>query len=59
MSWLDNPVANMPGPQFLVFYAVVIAVTLGALWALLRRDPTVGEAAPLVPTIHSVCSYVV
>lgn len=51
MTWLDNPVANMYGPQFLLLYLAVAVVTLGGLWVLLRHaDPTAGEPAPPVPS---------
>ena len=40
MDWLtDNLVANMHGPEFLMFYATVCGVTLIACWFLLR-SPT-------------------
>jgi uncharacterized protein (TIGR04222 family) len=52
MTWLmHNPIADMPGPQFLWFYAVAIGVILGYGWWSLRRwDPTASLPAPLIPT---------
>ena len=50
MSWLDNPLANMYGPHFLLLYAAVAVVGLAALWFLPRRDATSGEPAPPVPS---------
>lgn len=51
MNWLDNPIANMHGPQFLGFYAAVIVTTLGLLWFFSRRvDATTGQPVPPVPT---------
>ena len=48
---MDNPIANMYGPHFLVFYAVVIAATLLAvrLWVRLQ-DPTTGGLTLRVAT---------
>jgi uncharacterized protein (TIGR04222 family) len=42
MNWLvNNPIANMPGPQFLFFYGLVIAATIvGCWWKLRMSDPT-------------------
>lgn len=53
MDWLtNNPIANMPGPQFLLFYAGVIAVTLIACWLAVRRpDATATLPVPLVPSL--------
>ena len=39
MSWLtENPIATMYGPHFLVFYGIVIVLTLVACWFMLRRQ---------------------
>lgn len=39
MDWLtDNPIANMYGPHFLLFYGVVILLTLATCWFMLRRQ---------------------
>ncbi len=39
MDWLsNNPVANMYGPHFLLLYGVVIVITLGACWWMLRNQ---------------------
>jgi uncharacterized protein (TIGR04222 family) len=51
MDWfLHNPIGDMPGPQFLVFYLLVIVLTtVGAsLWRK-AADPTRGLAPPSVP----------
>ncbi len=38
---IDNPVGNLPGPQFLWLYGAVIVSTLVACrWLLRRADPT-------------------
>ena len=52
MDWLlHNFIADMPGPDFLLFYGGAIALTLaGCWWALRRIDPTVFEPPPLVPS---------
>ena len=51
MFWLlTNPIADMYGPYFLLFYGVVIAVTLGIAWWMVRRyDPTADLPPPQVP----------
>jgi uncharacterized protein (TIGR04222 family) len=48
MNWLmDNPIANMYGPQFLFLYGCAIVVTLvGCWWKLHSADPT-AELPPL------------
>ena len=51
MDWfLHNPIGDMPGPQFLVFYLLVIVLTtVGAsLWRK-AADPTRALAPPGVP----------
>lgn len=51
MSLLHNFIADMPGPNFLFFYAAVIVVTL-IVCGILRRmgDTTASLPAPLIPT---------
>ena len=49
MDWLiENPVASMYGPAFLVFYAVVIAITLGYCADKINRSQQ-GQEIPLTP----------
>ena len=36
MDWLNNPIANMYGPHFLLFYGAVIGLTLAVCWWMLR-----------------------
>lgn len=46
---LSNPIANMQGPYFLMFYGVVIGVTLIVCRFGLKPDETGKLAIPLVP----------
>ncbi len=47
-SFLHNPIADMPGPEFLFFYAVVAAgILLACWWRMRRADPT--AALPPLP----------
>ncbi|WP_237994967.1 TIGR04222 domain-containing membrane protein [Nostoc sp. UHCC 0870] len=46
---LHNPIADMYGPQFLLFYGCVIAITLFVCW-LLIQDPTKNQPLRLIPT---------
>ncbi len=67
MDWMDNPLANMYGPHFLLFYAVVIVVTLVVCSRLLRRRvdslpptgtaslPRVGSDLSLYDEVVSAC----
>ena len=52
MDWLvNNPIASMHGPQFLVFYALVIAGTLIYCRLAVRQADTTGSLpVPEVPT---------
>ena len=52
MDWLmHNAIADMRGPEFLRFYAVVIVFTLAlAAWLLRLRDPTRMMSVPSIPT---------
>src|SRR5262249_28454252 len=52
MDWLTNNfIANMIGPDFLLFYACVIAITLGICrWRVDWQDPTAGQTPPRLPT---------
>ena len=52
MDWLlNNPIANMSGPHFLLLYGSVILLTLAAaLWAAAAPDPTASLPVPLVPS---------
>ena len=52
MNWLmQNAIATMAGPQFLLLFAVVAAVTLLASWWWMRQsDPTANLPALPVPT---------
>jgi hypothetical protein len=51
MDWLvHNPLANLPGPAFLVLYGVVIAATLLWCWWRARAaDPTTAQSPPPLP----------
>ena len=50
MSWTHNPIAEMRGPDFLVFYATVILGTLALCWwRLWKADPTRSMRAPAIP----------
>ncbi len=51
MNWLlHNPIADMPGPRFLLFYAMVIVLTVVGCWLARRSsDPTTTLAPPPVP----------
>lgn len=46
---LDNPIANMYGPKFLVFYGIVIAITMFTCGKLVE-DRTKNTTLPLIPT---------
>ncbi len=52
MDWLmQNPIADMYGPHFFFFYAIVIVFTLAACWWRLRQsDPTASLPPLKVPT---------
>lgn len=52
MEWLThNPIADMRGPDFLVFYGMVIVLTLGLYWVRIRAaDHATSLAPPSVPT---------
>lgn len=48
---IANPIANMYGPDFLLFYAFVIGITLVICWCNVRYlDPPTQVALPLIPT---------
>jgi uncharacterized protein (TIGR04222 family) len=47
---IANPIANMHGPLFLLFYAFVIGVTLLVCRLSLQRDLTANLPLPLIPT---------
>ena len=47
MEWL----ANMPGPTFLGFFALVILVVLGASFVIIRSNPSRERGDPLVPVL--------
>lgn len=47
---LENPIANMYGPHFLLFYGSIITVTLIACWQRLHHDSTTHLYPPLVPS---------
>ena len=50
MDWLtDNPIVNMPGPNFLGFYALVSLIVLLAFNVLVRSGETNQGALPSVP----------
>jgi uncharacterized protein (TIGR04222 family) len=51
MAWVfKNPIAEMWGPYFLAFYALIFVVLLGfCWWHRSRQDPTVGLKALPVP----------
>ena len=49
MDWLlHNPIADMYGPYFLLFYAVVVALVLASAWLLMRAQDWTGRM-PLPP----------
>lgn len=52
MRWLaHNPIADMYGPAFLFFYAVVIGLTLAACWMASRwLDWTESMPLPMIPS---------
>jgi uncharacterized protein (TIGR04222 family) len=51
MDWLtDNPIVNMPGPNFLGFYVLVSLIVLLAFNVIVRTDGTNQRAPPFVPT---------
>jgi uncharacterized protein (TIGR04222 family) len=45
---LHNPIADMYGPDFLLFYCSVIVITLVTCWRLVQ-DPTKNHPLPLIP----------
>lgn len=46
-----NPIANMYGGEFLIFYALTIALTLAICWFSVRRlDRTTNLPPPLIPS---------
>lgn len=48
MNWLvDNPIANLPGPDFLAFYILVCFVTLLLCWGIRRSADPAGALPPL------------
>lgn len=47
---IANPIANMHGPLFLLFYAFVIGVTLLVCRLSLQRDREANLPLPLIPT---------
>jgi uncharacterized protein (TIGR04222 family) len=50
MDWLtDNPIVNMPGPNFLGFYTVISLIVVLAFNILARSDGTNQRALPSVP----------
>ena len=50
MEWLiENPIANMYGPAFLLFYTVVSAATLGAVAASIALSQSRAKEIPLTP----------
>jgi uncharacterized protein (TIGR04222 family) len=51
MTWLlHNPIADMHGPHFLIFYAATIAVVIASVAVFIRRyDQTRGIAPPPLP----------
>ncbi len=50
MDILHNPLAEMYGPHFLLFYSVVIAITLGVCWLMVSvADSTKNLPLPLIP----------
>ncbi|MBW4621021.1 MAG: TIGR04222 domain-containing membrane protein [Cyanosarcina radialis HA8281-LM2] len=48
--WLHNPIAEMYGPYFLLFYACAIAITIFVCWSLSTKDLTANLPLPLVPS---------
>src|SRR6476469_3547812 len=46
---LHNPIADMYGPHFLLFYSFIIGTTLVACWRFIQ-DPTKKQPLPLIPT---------
>jgi uncharacterized protein (TIGR04222 family) len=52
MDWLiENPIANMYGPYFLLFYGSIVAITLFLCWRKMRSDDwTVTMPLPAVPS---------
>ena len=44
---LHNPIADMYGPDFLLFYGFVITITVGTCWWLMQ-DPTKKQPLPLI-----------
>ncbi|MBD2565146.1 MULTISPECIES: TIGR04222 domain-containing membrane protein [Nostoc] len=45
---LHNPIADMYGPDFLLFYCSVVVITLVVCWRLVQ-DPTKNQPLPLIP----------
>ncbi|MCW5313506.1 TIGR04222 domain-containing membrane protein [Nostoc sp. KVJ3] len=45
---LHNPIADMYGPDFLLFYCSVIAIAFVVCWQLIQ-DPTKNQPLPLIP----------
>ena len=52
MDWLHNPISDMYGPHFLVFYGAVIALTLAFCYWRIRRADTSGGLPPDMPTLR-------
>jgi uncharacterized protein (TIGR04222 family) len=51
MNWSLNLITDMPGPQFLLFYGLLIALTLTVCWWLLRQsDTTISLPAFQIPS---------
>jgi uncharacterized protein (TIGR04222 family) len=52
MDWLiDNPIAKMYGPHFLIFYSIVVAITLYISWRRVRNaDWTATTSLPPIPS---------
>lgn len=47
MEWFThNPIADMRGPDFLLFYGTVIVLTLALCWAWMRLADRAGSSAP-------------
>lgn len=52
----DNPLANMQGPTFLVFYAVAIATAIFVYW-LIKNNLDLTSKCPLPPIPHNPDAY--
>ncbi|MBM2846884.1 MAG: Ser/Gly rich, Cys interspersed [Bacteroidetes bacterium] len=51
MDWLLKLITDMPGPQFLLIYGSVIALTLAGCWWWYRQgDSTASLPAPQIPS---------